>query len=85
MGLTTLQLSIRDLEKTSKRIGKIITEELRHNDFLCRSSDDCWCYPNAVEKNDMYMDRISESNQRLEKLNRAKEGVDIALCSLKQL
>jgi hypothetical protein len=85
MGLTLLQLSIRDLEKTSRRIDKVIAEELRLNDFLCRSSDECWSYPDADEKNEMCMDRISESDQRLEKLNRTKECVKMALDALKHL
>ena len=84
MGLTRLQLTISELDSASRRMDKIIQSEQEHNDFLCRSSDGCWDYPDANEKYEMYLDAMSNSNNRLEKLKTAKEGIVMALAVLKQ-
>ena len=84
MGLTRLQLTIGELNSASRRMDKIIQSEQEHYDFLCRSSDGCWDYPDANEKYEMYLDAMSNSNNRLAKLKTAKEGIVMALAVLKQ-
>ncbi len=85
MGTTRLHLAIAELNKTKKRIERLILVEQRTNDFLCRSSDNCWEYPNAEEKYEKYLDSISLSDDRMVKLERAKEGVANALKELSSL
>lgn len=85
MGTTRLHLAITELNKTIKRIERLIQVEQRTNDFLCRSSDNCWEYPNAEEKYEKYLDSISLSDDRMAKLERAKEGVANALKELSSL
>lgn len=70
------------LQKILREINGYIKSEQRHNDFLCRSADGCWDYPNADEKYDMYMDYISISDQKLRKLEKAKEEITAAIETL---
>ena len=85
MEIKNVQLTINDLAKASRRIGRLIEAEERFNAFLCRSSDDCWSYPNADEKYEMYLNKMNLSDERITTLEEAQEAVQSALSKLEPL
>lgn len=79
MELKEVQTTVRELARSFRRIARIIEAEEHYNAFICRSADDCWSYPGADEKYEMYLDRMGSSDERLELLRDAQEPLEKAL------
>lgn len=64
MDQNLITLSQTDLAKIQRRINKLQASVAKHKEFLERSSDCCWDYPNADEKYEYYMGLIEIAEKR---------------------
>ena len=80
-----IALSQADLAKIQRRIEKLQSSAIRHKEFLERSSDNCWDYPDADEKYEHYMDLIEIAERREELLENIYENISQVVDDLTKL
>ena len=85
MDQNLITLSQADLAKIQRRINKLQASVAKHKEFLERSSDGCWAYPNADEKYEYYMSLIEIAEKREALLNSIHESLDHATNDLSVL
>ncbi len=69
----------KELVKASKRINTLISQKNRQLDFLDRSYEECWAYPDYEEKSEMYSDKIFEVQKEIEQMDEIKDFLDRAI------
>lgn len=85
MDQNLITLSQADLAKIQRRINKLQASVAKHKEFLERSSDGCWDYPNADEKYEYYMDLIEIAEKRETLLDSIHESLNHAANDLSVL
>jgi hypothetical protein len=78
----SLNASLVELRRTKRRLDKVIQVERRHLDFLERSSDGCWDYPDADEKYELYTDKMQETGDRIRKLVDIIDNIEYVIGSI---
>lgn len=61
-------LSLLELNKIQKRMKQAEVNIQRHLDFLERSYEECWAYPDREEKSELYSVQICKSEKKIESI-----------------
>lgn len=80
-----LNMSLADLGRIQRRLGKLQSQEERHMIGLERAADNCWEYPGADEKYEQLSNEMVELEKKLEILSGVKETIDNAIAKLRVL
>lgn len=80
-----LNMSLADLGRIQRRLGKLQSQEERHMIGLERAADNCWEYPGADEKYEQLSNEMVELEKKLEILSGVKETIDNAIAKLRAL
>lgn len=71
-----LNLSITELNKIQKRFNQELTVIQKHLDFLDRSYEECWAYPDSEEKSEQYSTSIINTENKKEEIEKIIEDID---------
>ena len=80
-----LNMSLVDLGRIQRRLGKLQSQEEGHMSGLERAADNCWEYPGADDKYDQLSNEMIELEKKLEILSGVKETIDNAIAKLRAL
>ncbi|SHN00372.1 hypothetical protein SAMN04488494_3148 [Xylanibacter ruminicola] len=80
-----LNMSLADLGRIQRRLGKLQSQEEGHMIGLERAADNCWEYPGADEKYEQLSNEMVELEKKLEILSGVKETIDNAIAKLRAL
>ena len=80
-----LNMSLADLGRIQRRLGKLQSQEEGHMIGLERAADNCWEYPGADEKYEQLSNEMIELEKKLEILSGVKETIDNAIGKLRVL
>lgn len=80
-----LNMSLADLGRIQRRLGKLQSQEEEHMSGLERAADNCWEYPGADEKYEQLSNEMVELEKKLEILSGVKETIDNAIAKLRAL
>ena len=78
-------MSLADLGRIQRRLGKLQSQEEGHMSCLERAADNCWVYPGADDKYDQLSNEMIELETKLEILSGVKETIDNAIAKLRAL
>lgn len=71
-----IELSIKEIERISRRMNMLNSFEKRANSSLCNAADRCWENVNAEENYERYLDKIGASDKRLELLDEIRDSIN---------
>lgn len=80
-----LNMSMAELGRIQRRLGKLQSQKEGHMSGLERAADNCWEYPGADEKYEQLSNEMVELEKKLEILSEVKENIDNTIAKLRAL